>query len=158
MPTPEVTPGPARRWKTPQLWGAPVRLWPLFVGLGITLFPFDWLSEVWPAFGRFFDLVFVTARDHFIGHATMFLLMSLLALLSVPALRLRPAWYFGLMLLVGVGQEALQALFKQELPTIYSGRDLLVYDLAGIVLAYLAVFAWHRFFVRREPRPRSQEG
>ena len=132
----------------PRLWGAQVRLWPLLVGLGITLFPFDWLSEVWPAFGRLFDLVFVTARDHAVGHATMFLLISLLALLSVLSLRLRPALYLGLMLLVAVGQEALQALFKHVLPTISDGRDLL-FDLTGVVAAYLIVFAGHWLFLRK---------
>ncbi|HEY7346935.1 MAG TPA: hypothetical protein VH599_01355 [Ktedonobacterales bacterium] len=124
-----------------QLWGAQVRLWPVLAGLLIVLFPFDWLSEVWPAFGRPFDLVFVNARDHAIGHATMFLLMSLLALLSIPALRPRPALYFGLMLLVGVGQETLQAFFKQAFPNIYAGRDLF-FDLTGVTAAYLIVFTW----------------
>ncbi len=154
----ESPPKAARVARLPRFWGEPVRLWPLIVGLGIVLFPFDWLSEVWSPFGRVFDLVFVTARDHFIGHATMFFLMSLIVLLSIPALRLRPTRYFGLMLLVGVGQEALQALFKQQAPTIWSGRDLVVYDLTGITLAYLVVFAWHRLFLNRKALPKSQEG
>jgi hypothetical protein len=144
----ERPPKAARSLRLPRLWGAPVRLWPLLVGLGIVLFPFDWLSEVWPAFGQLFDQVFVSEREHAIGHATMFLLISLLLLLSLPALRLRPAFYFGLMLLVGVGQEALQDLFKQVLPTIYDGRDLL-FDLTGVVAAYLIIFAWHWLFLRK---------
>ena len=148
MPTPESAPRPARPWKTPQLWGGRVRLWPLLVGLGITLFPFDWLSEVWSPFGRLFDQVFVSEVQHAIGHATMFLLMSLLILLSVPALRLRPAWYFGLMLLVGVAQETLQDLSQQVPPNIYEGRDLF-FDVSGAAAAYLLVFAWHWLFLRK---------
>jgi hypothetical protein len=144
----ENPPKAAHTLWAPRIWGAPVRLWPLLVGLGIVLFPFDWLSEVWPAFGSLFNLVFVSAREHFLGHATMFFLLSLLALLSVPALRLRPARYVRLMLLVGVGQETVQALFKQEHPTIFTGRDLL-YDLTGIIAAYLVVFAWHWLFLRK---------
>ncbi|HEU5367061.1 MAG TPA: hypothetical protein VFU69_01300 [Ktedonobacterales bacterium] len=145
MPTPEPTSGPVCPWRLPQLWGARVRLWTLLVGLGIVLFPFDWLSEVWSPFGRLFDQVFVSEVQHAIGHATMFLLMSLLILLSVPALRLRPAWYFGLMLLVGVAQETLQDVFRQVPPNIYEGRDLF-FDVAGAAASCLLVLAWHRLF------------
>lgn len=150
----EHSPKAARSFGTVRVRGVQVRLWPVLVGLCIVLFPFDWLVGVWPAYGRLFDQVFVTARDHFLGHATMFFLMSLLVLLSVPALRARPALYLGLMLLVGVGQETIQAIFKQQPPNIYSGRDLLVYDLTGIVLAYLVVFAWHWLFFRKSLRVR----
>ena len=138
----------ARPLRMPRLWGEPVRVWPVLVGLGITLFPFDWLSQVWTPFGALFDQVFISEVQHAIGHATMFLLMSLLALLSIPALRLRPARYLGLMLLVGVGQEALQDLFKQVPPNIYEGRDLF-FDVTGAVAAYLLVSAWHWLFLRK---------
>ncbi len=121
--------------------GVQVRLWPVLLGLAVVLFPFDWLANVWPAYASLFDVVFATPLSHEIGHATMFFLISLLALLSVPALSQRPALYFGLLLLVAVGQEAIQALAKQQLPTIYDGRDLLM-DLTGIVIAYLVALAW----------------
>jgi hypothetical protein len=139
----------ARPWNRLHLWGEPVHLWPLLVGLLIVLFPFDWLSEAWPAFGRLFDMVFVNARDHAIGHATMFLLISLVILFAVPALRSSPARYFGLLLLVGVAQEALQDLSKQVPPNIYEFRDLF-FDLVGAAAAYLVVFAWHRLALRKQ--------
>jgi hypothetical protein len=129
-------------------WGVQVRWWPLLVGLAIVLFPLDWLAGVWPAYGRVFDVVFVTARDHFIGHVTLYVLMGLLVLLSLPVLRVRPVFYFGLMLLLGVCQETIQTIFHQEGPVIYSVRDILVYDLTGITLAYVVVFAWYRFVLK----------
>ncbi len=131
-------------------WGVRVRWWPLLVGLGVVLFPLDWLAGVWPAYGQLFKLVFVTARDHFFGHATMFFLMSLLVLLSLPGLRARPVVYFGLMLLVGVCQETIQTIFHQEGPVIYSVRDILIYDLTGITLAYLVVLGWWWLFLRKK--------
>ena len=51
---------------------------------------------------------------------------------------------------VALRQEALQALFKQALPTIYDGRDLF-FDLTGALVAYLALSAWH--WARLKVRP-----
>jgi hypothetical protein len=118
-----------------------MRLWPFFIALAIVLFPFDWLAEVWPAYRQVFDRVFVTARDHAIGHSTLFFLLGLFALVVSPALRIRPLLYLGLMLLVTLGQEALQSIFKQELPNIYDGRDIL-FDLLGVVIAFGVVWTW----------------
>lgn len=128
-----------------------VRLWPLALGLGVVLFPFDWLADVWPLFGRAFDVVFVTARDHAIGHTTMFFLLGLLILLSLPLLRLRPLWYSGGMLFVAFCQEALQDLFRQRPPNIWEGRDML-FDLLGAMTAFCVIWLWRvvsqRYFTR----------
>jgi|SRR5579862_1222238 hypothetical protein len=145
----------ARPLSALKLWGEPVRLWPVLVGLCIVLFPFDWLSDVWSPFGHLFDQVFVSEVQHAIGHTIMFLLMGLLALLSVLALRLHLARYFGLVLLVGVAQETLQDLSRRLPPNIYEARDLF-FDLLGGALAYLLVFAWHRLFLSRKAQPSSQ--
>ena len=104
----------------------------------LVLFPFDWLAEVWPAYAALFDRVFVNARAHMVGHATLFGIAGLLVLYAFPALRARPGRYLLVMALGAVGQEALQALAKREMPTIYDGRDLLL-DLVGFVAAYLVV-------------------
>ncbi len=120
-----------------------VYLWPVLVVLVVTLFPFEWLSGIWPAFGGIFDPVFATTRAHLIGHTTLFFLVGLLILLSVPLLQRRPLHYFGLILLVTLGQEALQALFKLHLPTAWDGLDLLL-DLTGSALAFLLLRAWQR--------------
>jgi hypothetical protein len=45
------------------------------------------------------------------------------------------------MALGALGEEALQSLFKRQLPTLGDGRDLL-FDLAGFTAAYLVMRAW----------------
>ena len=115
--------------------------WHFFIALAIVLFPFDWLTEVWPAYRQVFDRVFVTARDHAIGHSTLFFLLGLFALVVSPALCKRPLLYLGLMLLVTLGQEALQSIFKQELPNIYDGRDI-PFDLLGVTVAFVVMWTW----------------
>ncbi|MBV9228716.1 MAG: hypothetical protein JOZ18_05320 [Chloroflexi bacterium] len=123
------------------LFSVLLRLWPLLIALLITLFPFDWLSQAWPLFGEVFDRVFVTARDHHIGHSTLFFLVGLLTLLCLPMLRRHPLPYLGLLVLVAIGQEALQSLFNQRLPNLGDGLDLF-FDLLGWVIAYMAIWLW----------------
>src|SRR5437660_3485708 len=89
-----------------------VRLWPLAIGLVLVLFPFDWLSNAWPAYRQVFEQVFVSAREHHIGHSTLFFIVGLLVLLSFSALRTRPVLYFGLMFSAAIAQELVQDLLK----------------------------------------------
>jgi len=118
-----------------------LRLWPLLAGLLIVLFPFDWLSRVWPLYGKAFNRVFVTARDHHIGHTTMFFLAGLLTLLCLPRLQRRPLPYLCLVVLIGIGQETLQNLFNQRPPNLWQGLDLF-FDLLGWSIAYVAIWLW----------------
>lgn len=119
-----------------------VNWWPLVVGVMVVLFPFDWLSEAWPAFGAVFDQVFVTARDHAIGHSTLFFLLGMLALLSLARLRLHPLLYTALLVPLALGQEALQGIFKQEAPRLGDARDLF-FDLVGWSLALGLIWLWY---------------
>jgi hypothetical protein len=131
---------------TTQLPGQPhllARLAPLLVLLALTLFPFGWLGELWPAFGRGLDIVFSTDSRHAIGHAALFCTLGLLALVVFPILHGRPWRYLGLMLLAGVGQEFFQLLYKRRLLLFDDSRDLLT-DLAGLVVAFAVVWAWRR--------------
>ena len=107
----------------------------------LVLFPFDWLGNVWPWYAQVFDVVFATALAHMIGHATIFFIASVLVLYSFPALRYRPVLYLAIMLLGAVGEEALQSLFKLQLPTMWDGRDLLL-DSVGITVGYGVVRLW----------------
>jgi hypothetical protein len=129
---------------------------PALVAGALVLFPFDWLADVWPAYARLFDVVFATALAHHIGHATIFFLAGLLALLALPGLRARPALYLAIMALGALGEEALQSVFKLHLPTLGDGRDLL-FDLAGFTVAYVAVSAGavgrRRHLSQHQPRP-----
>jgi hypothetical protein len=116
-------------------------LWPLLAALILVLFPFDWLADVWPAYGQVFDIVFATALAHHIGHATIFFIGALFVLYAFPTLRTRPFLYFLLLLLGAVGEESIQALFKLHLPTLGDGQDVL-FDLIGIALAYVIIYLW----------------
>jgi len=119
-----------------------MQLVPLLL-LGLILFPFGWLGQRWPAFGRVLDQVFSTDGRHAVGHAMLFCLLGLAALLVLPQIRTRPVRYLSMLLLVGVGQELFQMLYKGRLLLFDDGRDLLT-DLAGIVVAFAMVWVWQR--------------
>src|SRR4051794_32239825 len=89
-----------------------MQLLPLLVLLVLTLFPFGWLGQLWPAFGRGLDYVFSTDGRHAVGHAALFCLLGLAALAGLPRLYARPVRYLGILLLTGVGQEFFQMLYK----------------------------------------------
>ena len=119
-----------------------IRLWPLAIGAVLVLFPFDWLGNIWPAYQQVFERVFVGAREHHIGHSTLFFIVGLILLLSFPGLRTRPLLYFGLMILAAISQELVQDLFKFVMPDLTDGLDLL-FDTLGFTVAYLAVWGWY---------------
>ena len=109
--------------------------WPVLLLLGILWFPFDWLSEVWPAFGVPFRMVFRDAHDHFVGHAVFFLIVGLLLLAYIPALR-RPYWYFPALVVAALAQETIQALFRGATPTFTDTNAF-----AGDAIGGLSAFA-----------------
>jgi hypothetical protein len=118
-----------------------MQLVPLLVLLSLTLFPFGWVGEVWPAFGRGIDQAFPTDGWHTIGHAALFFLLGLAALVVLPQLRARPGRYLALLMLIGVGQEFFQMLYKGRLLLFDNSRDLLT-DLVGILVAFVVVWFW----------------
>ena len=120
-----------------------MRLAPLLVLLALILFPFGWLGQQSPAFGRGLDHVFSTDRRHAIGHAALFCLMGLATLIVLPSLHARPLRYLGMLVLVGIGQEFFQLLYKRRLLLFDDGRDLLT-DLAGMIAAFVVVWIWRR--------------
>ena len=116
---------------------------PLLVLLALTLFPFGWLGELWPAFGRGLDLAFPDDRRHAVGHALLFCMLGSTMLMLLPALRAKPARYLSALMLIGIGQEFFQMLYKGRLLLFDDSRDLLT-DLAGIVAAFVLVWGWQR--------------
>jgi hypothetical protein len=108
--------------------------WPALLLLGLLWFPFDWLSEVWPAFGVPFHMVFRTARDHFVGHTIFFLIVGLLLLAYVPALR-RPYWYFPALVVAALAQETIQALFRGATPN-FTDFNAITGDAIGGISAF----------------------
>jgi hypothetical protein len=133
----------------------PMRLIPLMLLLALILFPFGWLGEQWPAFGHGLDHVFSSDERHALGHAALFCLLGLAVLVLLPRLRARPWRYLGTLLLVGIGQELFQMLYKRRLLLFDDGRDLLT-DLAGIVVAFVMVQCWWRLSSKtRDTRPET---
>lgn len=116
-------------------------LWLVLLAALIVLFPFDWLSEVWPAFGSLFDQIFVSAREHAIGHTTLFLISGLLVFCSIPQLRRYPHLYTFIMILGAMGEEFFQALSRRQMPNIGDGHDL-GFDALGFMLAFLLAWTW----------------
>lgn len=91
--------------------------WIVLLLLGILWFPFDWLSEVWPAFGVPFREVFHNAHDHFVGHTVFFFIIGMLILNIIPALRRQLHWYVLGLIMAALVQETIQAFFRGQFPT-----------------------------------------
>jgi hypothetical protein len=130
--------------------------WPALALLAFLWFPFDWLSEVWPAFGGPFRLVFRNAHDHFIGHTVFFLIVGLLILALVPALRRKPHWYFLGLALAALVQETIQALFRGTLPT-FTDVNAFKGDALGGIAAFALSLAMLLLQRGRNAPPRPQE-
>jgi hypothetical protein len=115
--------------------------WPILVLLAILWFPFDWLSEVWPAFGVPFRQVFHNARDHFVGHTIFFFIVGMLLLGVVPLLR-KLRWYIPSLVLAALVQETIQAIFRGQLPT-FTDFNAFRGDALGGISAWVLWFLFH---------------
>ncbi len=125
-----------------------LRVWPLLGLLALILFPFGWLGEQWPPFGRVLNGVFATNGEHAVSHSILFGLLGMVLLSLFPLLRARLGLYLGLLLAAGVGQEAFQLLYKNR-PLVFDDfRDLAV-DLTAALAVFLAVQVWRQLARRR---------
>jgi hypothetical protein len=129
--------------------------WPVVALLGILWFPFDWLSEVWPAFGAPFRMVFHNAHDHFVGHTIFFLIVGVLLLAYVPALR-RPYWYFPGLVVAALAQETVQAFARGAAPT-FTDRNAFTGDAIGGLSAFALWFIIATFMTHARPRPSGRK-
>jgi hypothetical protein len=111
--------------------------------LALTLFPFDWLANVWPAYGAVFDRVFNSAASHHIGHTVLFGIVGLAILFIVPALARHPWRYTAIVVAGALAQESIQALAKRDWPNSGDARDI-GFDLLGLALAFALVWALQR--------------
>ncbi len=159
--TTQVDVAPTPRGGSPRAQVLLRRGWPVLVILGILWFPFDWLSEVWPAFGLPFRLVFRTAHDHFVGHTAFFFLVGFLTLTYLPALRRKPHWYVLGLILAALVQETIQALVRGATPT-FTDINAFRGDALGGVGAYVVWLAvpsvrrlWGRARLALRPPDRS---
>lgn len=123
--------------------------------LAILWFPFDWLATVWPTFGVPFRQVFHNAHDHFVGHSVFFFLVGSLTLWLIPALRHKPQWYVAGLAGAALVQEAIQALFRHQIPT-FTDTNAFTGDALGGVSAFvlwaLITLAQRRGAARRSLR------
>ncbi|MBX0327235.1 hypothetical protein K2Z83_06015 [Oscillochloris sp. ZM17-4] len=109
---------------------------PLIILVGVALLPYGLVAQQSPALEYLFYKVFDGLPAHIVGHAAIFAAIGTLALKHIPALRGRPAAYAALILLVALGQEGLQVIYKGHL---YLGDTL--GDLLVDLIAAAAVFA-----------------
>lgn len=128
--------------------------WLALLAAVLVLFPFDWLSDVWPVYALVFDRVFATVLAHEIGHATLFLLAGLLVHCAIPRLRRHALLYTLIMILGSLGEESFQALSRWRMPNFGDGRDL-GFDALGFVLAYLLAWLWWRLRDAQPDRKRK---
>jgi hypothetical protein len=128
--------------------------WPILVLLAILWFPFDWLSEVWPAFGVPFRQVFHNARDHFVGHTIFFFIVGMLLLGVVPLLR-KLRWYIPGLMLAALVQETIQAIFRGQLPT-FTDFNAFRGDALGGISAWVLWFLFHQLRVYRTKRSNGE--
>lgn len=113
-------------------------VFPLVI-LTVTLFPFGWLAQHWPAFDTFTGWLFPEPWGHFFGHLTIFLLVGLSVLFAFPKLRSQFWLYALLVSTTAVGQEAIQLLYKRRAIVLNDITDLIP-DLLGATMAWLIVY------------------
>jgi hypothetical protein len=125
----------------------------LVLALALALFPFGWLGLEVPSFGAWLDGFFFNDWIHALGHSTIFFLLGLALLMAFPKLRPRLLIFYALILVVAVGQEFFQLLYKQHLFVFDDSRDI-VTDLIGATLALLLVrYLLPRFSPAPHPSP-----
>ncbi|NNJ09752.1 hypothetical protein EKD04_005380 [Chloroflexales bacterium ZM16-3] len=105
--------------------------------IAIFLVPYGWVAQQSPALDVLFNQVFHSLAAHIIGHAAIFALIGALSLMYFPALRGRPAAYVALILLVALGQEGFQVIYKGHLYLEDTLGDLLV-DMVAATTVWLA--------------------
>lgn len=102
----------------------------------VALFPIGWLGEVYRPLGVVLDGALGTVEIHAVAHAAIFCALGLALLAAAPGLRRRPLLYLGVLLLLALGQEAFQLMYKQR-PLVFDDfRDILT-DLVGMGAAYV---------------------
>lgn len=106
--------------------------------LFITLFPFGWLAQQWPAFDAITGWLFPEPWGHFFGHLTIFLLVGLSLLLAFSKLRTSPWVYALLIAAIAIGQEFFQLLYKRR-PIVLNDITDLIPDLLGAIIAWLLI-------------------
>jgi hypothetical protein len=112
------------------------RLTPLAILIAIALFPFGWLASLSSLAAEIGSTFFPHELARGIGHSLLFATLAVLLLRVFPALLDHPIRFFALVLIVAIGQESFQLLYKQRGVALNDLTDILI-DLtaAGLVFA-----------------------
>ncbi len=121
-----------------------LRLLPFVILLGLVLFPYGWLGQIWPPAESVIDFLFATAKEHAVGHATIFFLFGVTLLLTFPFFQKHIWLFFGVMFAGAVAQELFQAIYKQYIDWFDTPRDI-VTDFVGVIAALLVVMTFLYF-------------
>jgi hypothetical protein len=116
---------------------------PLIALLALALFPVGWLTRLSSVADRIGGALFPNEAAHAVGHTLLFAAIGLALLSTFPALRRRPARYFGLILAIALGQEAFQLLYKQR-PVVLNDVTDIAIDLVAAGLVMLLWYNWAR--------------
>jgi hypothetical protein len=109
---------------------------PVAAALAFLWFPFDWLSEIWPAFGVAFRILFRDSQGHFIGHTVFFFLIGSFALNRLRILQRKPIVYIVCVISAALIQEAIQAVFRHEFPR-FNDFNAFKGDALGSAVAFM---------------------
>lgn len=123
----------------------------LFVLLG-TLFPIGWLSTVNSSVAAVDLALFSTDLSHAIAHAILFFVLGLCAIRAFPVMQRAPWYFFVLMLLICVVQEAFQLGYKQR-PIMFDEYRDVATDAIGFVVAFVVA----RLRMRQKQKAGSRE-
>lgn len=118
----------------------------------VCLVPYGWFAQQWPALNYVFNVVFHSWFIHMVGHSAIFALIGMLILWLIPALRSKPATYAALILLLGLGQEGFQILYKGH---VYIDDTL--GDILTDVVAAMLVWAIASVNIARAHPERTQQ-
>jgi hypothetical protein len=89
------------------------------------LFPVGWLGTLRPGIDNFGE-AFMTARAHAIAHAVLFGVLALFLYVNFPRIRTEPVLFIGIVLMLAVGQELGQLLYKQRPLAFDEYRDVAI--------------------------------
>ncbi|MBP6471661.1 MAG: hypothetical protein KBE23_22085 [Chloroflexi bacterium] len=114
----------------------------LLLLLAAALFPYGLIGEALPwVNGLFFDR-FSSLAAHVVGHMGLFALVGTAVLLTFPRLLTHPRIYLGVMLLLGVLQEAFQIIGFKHRGLVFDDFFDVGVDMLAALLVWLIVKKW----------------
>lgn len=114
----------------------------LLLLVGAALFPYGLIGEALPWVNGLFFNRFSSLAAHVVGHMGLFALVGTAVLLTFPRLLTQPRVYLGVMLLLGVLQEALQIIGFKHRGLVFDDFFDVGVDMLAALLVWLIVKKW----------------